>query len=173
MLAGHLLEDQAHVVVEPRQNPVVDELGAKPPGDLRPVGGDEDVSAVAPRQRGRNPQLPTAWYAPTRPPAECGTHLPFPSYSAARLRETHERGQGSRPHAIVAVSQRSLKAILAAIGPIEIEGGLTVDAEGLRGFLREGIEPLASPTARQSSIRYRPTAVRGPIAWRCHHSTDF
>ncbi|MBI4218942.1 MAG: DUF4012 domain-containing protein [Chloroflexi bacterium] len=63
------------------------------------------------------------------------------TYSAARLRETYERGQGARPHAVVAINQRSLEAILSAIGPIEILPGRSVDAEGLRSFLRQGIEP--------------------------------
>jgi hypothetical protein len=57
MLAGHLLEDQAHVVVEPRQNPVVDELGAKPPGDLRPVGGDEAKPERAGTRRSSIPRV--------------------------------------------------------------------------------------------------------------------
>lgn len=63
------------------------------------------------------------------------------TFSAARLRETYERGQGIRPHAVVALNQRSLEAILSAIGPIEIQVDRSVDAEGLREFLRQGIEP--------------------------------
>ncbi|MBI2966064.1 MAG: DUF4012 domain-containing protein [Chloroflexi bacterium] len=63
------------------------------------------------------------------------------AYSAARLRETYERGQGARPHAIIAVNQHSLKAVLSATGPIQVSDGYAVDAQGLREFLREGIAP--------------------------------
>jgi hypothetical protein len=81
------------------------------------------------------------------------------TYSAARLRETYERGQGARPHAVVAINQRSLEAILSAIGPIEILPGRSVGAEGLRSFLRQGIEP-APGTVTPSDIDPRRYAAQ-------------
>jgi hypothetical protein len=77
----------------------------------------------------------------------------FP-YSAARMRETYESGQGRRPDFVVAVNQRSLAAILASTGPIEVGPGLAVSSETLRDYLRDGVEPRDHAASGTDPRRY-------------------
>lgn len=63
----------------------------------------------------------------------------FPT-SAARLRETYSRTQGTEPDLVVAINQTVLESILLQMGPLVLgsASGDKVDTEAVRAYLRLG-----------------------------------